>query len=120
MLSDELVLNLQGIDLLDKFGQFTHAGDALQMHRTAHLAQHTREMKVYHVQVASENLVGRIVELQDTSQAFNHKHTAHDIFFLSKGIDFVHGRCGKLHARLLELEIGRTPAIQQREHRAQT
>ena len=75
-------------------------------------------MKVYHMQIAAENLVGRIVELHDSTQTFQHQHTSDDILFLAEGIDFVHGRCGKFHTCLLELEVGGASTVQQGEHRA--
>jgi len=77
-------------------------------------------MKVNHVQIATENLVRCIVELQATAKALNHQHASDHILFLAKGINFVYRGGSKLYARLLKLEVGSASAIQQRKHRAKT
>ena len=105
MLADQLILDLERIQFLQFFSQFRHFRNAVEPHQTRHFCQHTAHVKINHRKIAPENLVGYIIVLQDSSQALDHQHPADHIVFLTKRIDLVDGRYGKLHSRLLELEV---------------
>ena len=117
---NQFILYFQRIDLFDCFYQVTNFGYAIQMHDTQHLAQHTGKMKIYHAKITAEYFIGHIIIFQDSSQTFYHQHTPCHIIFFTKSINFVYGRSSEFNTCLLELQIGGTPSIQQREHSPQT
>lgn len=74
MLADQLLFYLERIYDLHLFGQFTDACDAVQVHHTHHLCQHTRKVQIDHQQIATEHTVRYVRILQHTSQTLDH-HT---------------------------------------------
>ena len=75
MLADQLLFYLERIYDLHLFGQFTDACDAVQVHHTHHLCQHTGEVQIDHQQIATEHTVRYVRILQHTSQTLDHHHT---------------------------------------------
>ena len=121
MLVYQLVLDFQGIHLLNAFRQFGNTGNAVQVHDTYHLGQHTGEVEVYHQQVAAEHTVGNVGILQHAAQTLNHHHAFGNFHRrFGQGVHLVYRGYGKLHTALLQLQIGCAPAVQQRIHAAET
>ena len=91
------------------------------MHDTHHFGKHTGKVQVYHQQVATEHAVGNVGILQYTAQTLNHQHAFGNFRRrFGQGVHLVHSGHGKLHAALLQLQVGCTPAVQQRIHAAET
>ena len=116
VLGDEFGLYLQRIDFLDTLGQLRDAGDAFVVHGAQHFGHDAGEVEVYHQQVATEDLVGHIAELQCAAHTLNHQHTVEHFIRSIQTIDFVHRRIRETHARLFKLDVSRPSTIEQRNH----
>ena len=119
VLRNQFILDFQRIQFLEFLGQIRHLCDAVEPHQAGHFGQQTSHVQINHRQVAAENLVGHVAVLQHATQTLNHQHPRHHVVFLTFRIDFIDGRRGKLHARLLKLEVGRASAVEQRNHHPQ-
>ena len=84
-------------------------------HQAHHLRQACGEVEVHHQQVAAEHAVGNVGILQHAAQSLNHHHAfCHLRRRFRQGIHLVHRGHGKLDTALLQLQIRRTPSVQQR------
>ena len=120
MFLDELILYLQRVEFLNTFRQFGNARNTFEVHQANHLCQHAGEVQVNHQQIATEHAVGHVAILQHTTQPLNHQHTlGHFVGRFGQGVYLVDRRHGKFHACLLQLQVGRTSAVEQRIHGTQ-
>ena len=73
-------------------------------------------MQVNHQEIAAKYLVGYIGILQHSTQTVNQHHAVGHFIGRFQCIDFAHsGRC-KFNTRLLKLQVGRAPTVEQRIH----
>ena len=117
----QLILYLQRIDFFDTFRQLADTGYAIEMHHTHHFSQHTRKMQINHQQITTEYTVGYVRVFQHPTQTLNHQHAFGNFCGrLRQGIHLIHRRRCKFNTRLFQLQVRRTPAVQQWIHRTKT